>query len=165
MTLTFRLLIFFPPHLGQVILESLDYGVIAVEFNRLNRSHKMTVMTVMAVVISKHSPIITPADSMVDVSEVVSYDFPTLRLPNLSPQFCTFPWSGEPVFFVNCLYDLQRRLGRFLCHDFKYTTGGIPDATPVLRDPALTSLMRCVTDGLGRNGLLGCGCDGGWVVL
>jgi hypothetical protein len=140
MTLTFRLFIFFPPHIGQVILESLDYGVIAVEFNRLNRSHKVPVMTVMAVVISKHSPIVTPADSMVDVSEVVSYDFPVLRPPNLSPQSCTFPWSGEPEFLVNCLYDLQRRLGRFLCHDFQYTTGGIPNATSVFRDLALTSL-------------------------
>jgi len=72
-------------------------------------------MTLVAVVVSKHTPIVPPADSMVDVSEVVSHDFSILRLPNFPSQFRAFSWFGELVLLVNRFYD-RPPLGRSLYH-------------------------------------------------
>jgi hypothetical protein len=68
---------------------------------------------------------------MVDVSEVVSYDFPIRGLPNLPSQSRAFPGFGEPKFLVSGLFNAPL-FGRLFATTH-YVTAGMPNATSVLR--------------------------------
>jgi hypothetical protein len=55
--------IFFSPKLSDLVIEVHRQCLVPSEFERFLLSHEVAVMVIVAVVISKHAPIIDPADS------------------------------------------------------------------------------------------------------
>jgi hypothetical protein len=78
--------------------ESFNEGDIGRKFDRFYFSHKVPVMIIVAVVVTKNTSIIHGTPSQVDVSETVGNCFSIFE-PDLLFQQRTFSLSLEPVYF------------------------------------------------------------------
>ncbi len=102
---------FFPsPEFVHFFLKSFCKRPIIGKFNRLLIAHEVTVMAIRTVVVAGHSPVVHPADQVIDIRGIVLRHFAIRRLPHFFPQSGAAPGPLQDERVVDGFF---LRNGRF----------------------------------------------------
>jgi len=94
-TLTLTLLfIFGPPEVLNFFLKTIYERFITGKSHFFNLSHKMTVVMAMAIVVTKHAPVVHAASARVYVCKTVLHH-PAALIPNFFSKHSAAPFAGQ----------------------------------------------------------------------
>jgi len=88
------LFIFGPPEILNFFLKTIYERFITGKSYFFNLSHKMTVVTAMAIVVTKHAPVVNATSAPVYVCKTVLHHLVPL-VPNFFPKYSAAPCAGQ----------------------------------------------------------------------